>query len=265
MSLKRSLAGIIPDDKIALLSDRYEVIGDVAIVSIPPGLEAYQADIALALISKRKNVRTVLRKSGKLEGEERIPSFEVLIGSGTITEHHEFGYRYRLDVAKVFFNSRLATERMRVTAKVMPGERVLIPFCGVGPFVIPAAARGAAVVAVDWNPDAFAWLSQNLELNQVSGRVQAINDNAFRIPDLVHPDFNRVISPTPYGMDKILDTLARMVKKGGSIHFYTFKSGREIEPLQRSFRERGLTCPTYHDCGFVAPGICRYVFDLIKE
>ncbi len=149
MSLKRSLAGVIPDDKISLLSDRYEVIGDLAVLDIPAGLEAYQDDIALALISKRKNIRTVLRKSGKIEGAGRLAAFEVLIGSNTITEHHECGYRYRMDVAKVFFNSRLGTERMRVAAaQVRPGERVLVPFCGVGPFVVPAAARGASVVAV---------------------------------------------------------------------------------------------------------------------
>lgn len=146
------------------------MIGDLAILDIPAGLEAYQDDIALALISKRKNIRTVLRKSGKIEGAGRLAAFEVLNGSGTITEHHEYGYRYRMDVAKVFFNSRLGTERMRVAAaQVRPGERVLVPFCGVGPFVVPAAARGASVVAVDQNPDAIRWLFQNLVLNRVFG------------------------------------------------------------------------------------------------
>jgi len=265
MSLRKYLRGIIPDDKLPLLSDRYEVIGDVAVIAIPSGLDAYKEDIALALLSQRRNIRTVLRKSGKREGDERVADYEVLIGAGTTTEHREFGYRYRLDVATVFFNSRLATERMRLAEKITPGERVLVPFCGVGPFVVPAAARGASVVAVEKNPDAFEWLSGNLALNRVSGRVLAICDDAFRIPELVGPGFDRVISPTPYGLDTILDLLAGMTKRKGIIHFYTFKSGQEIEPLQDTFRDRGLTANACYHCGYVAPGIGRYVFDLERE
>lgn len=265
MSLRKILAGTIPDDKLALVSDRYEIIGDIAIIDIPSGLEAYKEDIALALVSQRRNTRTVLRKSGKREGDERVAAYEVLIGAGTTTEHREFGYRYRLDVATVFFNSRLATERMRVAEKIAPGERVLVPFCGVGPIVVPAAARGAVVVAVEKNPDAFEWLSVNLELNHVSVRVKAFCDDAFRIPELVSPGFDRVISPTPYGLDTILDLLAGMTKQGGIIHFYTFKSEQEINSLQETFRDRGLTPNSCSRCGYVAPGIGRYVFDLKKD
>ncbi len=265
MHLRKTLAGIIPDEKLELVSDRYEVIGDVAIITINDRLEAYKEEIALALLSSRRNIRTVLRKSGKLEGDERVARFEVLIGSATTTEHREFGYRYRLDVARVFFNSRLATERMRVAEMVTPGERVLVPFCGVGPCVIPAAARGAEVVAIEKNPDAFGWLSVNLELNRVSPQVRAICDDAFNIANLVSPGFDRVISPTPYGLDSILDVLARVTRKGGWIHFSTFKSRREVESLQPLFREKGLLANACHPCGFVAPGIGRYVFDLVKE
>jgi tRNA (guanine37-N1)-methyltransferase len=265
MSLRKYLRSIIPDDKLALVSDRYEVIGDVAVVTIPSGLEAYKEDIAVALLSQRRNIRTVLRLSGKREGDERVADYEVLMGTGTTTEHREFGYRYRLDVARVFFNSRLATERMRVAEQITPGERVLIPFCGVGPFVVPAASNGAIVVAVEKNPDAFSWLSMNLELNHVSDRVSAFCDDAFCILDLVKPGFDRVISPTPYGLDSILDLLSGMTRHGGMIHFYTFKSGKEIESLKETYRKKSLIATTCHQCGFVAPGIGRYAFDLRKE
>jgi tRNA (guanine37-N1)-methyltransferase len=265
MCLKKHLRSIIPDDKLALVSDRYEVIGDVAIVTIPPGLEAYKEDIAVALLSQRRNIRTVLRMSGKREGDDRVADYEVLIGTGTTTEHREFGYRYRLDVARVFFNSRLATERMRVAGQIAPGERVLVPFCGVGPFVVPAAARGARVVAVEKNPDAFECLSGNLALNHVADRVSAFCDDAFRIPDLVKPGFDRVISPTPYSLDSILDLLSGMTRLGGMIHFYTFKSGKEIKSLEETYRSMGLDTSACYQCGFVAPGIGRYVFDLKKE
>jgi tRNA (guanine37-N1)-methyltransferase len=95
--------------------------------------------------------------------------------------------------------------------------------------------------------------------------VRAFCDDAFRIPELVSPGFDRVISPTPYGLDTILDLLASMTKQRGIIHFYTFKSGQEIETLQETFRDRGLITDACRRCGYVAPGIGRYVFDLEKE
>lgn len=265
MSLKKVLAGTIPPGKLALFSDRFEVIGDIAIVAIPPELDMYREDIALALISLRRNIRTVLRRSGMAGGDERVAPCEVILGSATRTEHREFGYRYQLDLATVFFTSRLATERMRVTGLVSAGERVLVPFPGVGPFVVPAADRGAKLVAVEKHPEAYCWLCRNLALNHVPDGVEAICDDAFRIPDLTSPGFDRVISPTPYGLDGILPVLSEMTRPGGTIHFYTFKKDPEIEPLSRQFSAMGLRPVSHHRCGYVAPGVGRYVFDLEKE
>ncbi len=265
MSLRKLLAGIIPDEKQRLIRDHFDVIGDIAVVTIPPGLEEYRDEIALAVISLRRNIRTVLAKSSIVEHEERVPAYEFLIGSSTYTEHKEFGYRYRLDLAEVFFTGRLSTERQRVAGLVEPGEGVLVPFCGVGPFVVPAAAKGATVVAIEKNPAALHWLHENLALNRVADRVRVIPADAFSLPDLAGSPFDRVICPTPYGRDEILEILAPLVRDGGMIHFYTFKKEQQISGLLEDFVNRGLPPRFYHRCGYVAPGVGRYVFDLEKS
>jgi tRNA (guanine37-N1)-methyltransferase len=265
MSLRKLLAGIIPDEKQRYIRDHFDVIGDIAVVTIHPALEEYKDEIALAVISLRRNIRTVLAKSSMVEREERVPAYEFLIGSSTRTEHKEFGYRYRLDLAEVFFTGRLSTERQRVTGLVEPGEGVLVPFCGVGPFVVPAAAQGAAVVAVEKNPAALHWLHENLALNRVADRVRVVPADAFSLPDLAGSPFDRVICPTPYGRDEILDILAPLVRDGGMLHFYTFKKEEQIPGLLEDFQNRGLPALFHHRCGYVAPGVGRYVFDLEKR
>lgn len=265
MSLRKLLAGIVPDEKQRYIRDRFDVVGDIAVVTIPPQLEEYKDEIALAVISDRRNLRTVLAKSSKLEHEERVPAYEFLIGSSTYTEHKEFGYRYRLDLAEVFFTGRLSTERQRVTRLVQPAEEVLVPFCGVGPFVVPAAAQGASVVAVEKNPAALRWLQENLALNRVADRVRVIPADAFSLPDLVGAPCDRVICPTPYGRDDILEILAPLVREGGILHFYTFKKDQQVPGILEEFRNRGLEPLFYHRCGYVAPGVGRYVFDLEKR
>lgn len=263
MGLKEQLRGIIPDQALCLISDHFEVIGDIAIISIPQELSDFNQLIAQEIISHRKNIYTVLNKVSKVAGEERTAGYEILAGDTTVTLHHEFGYSYRLDVSRVFFNTRLSYERMRVADQAECGERILVPFCGVGPFAIPAAAKGAQVVAVEQNPDAFFWLKENISLNKVRKKITAIHGDACDVRLLPHQQFDRMIIPAPYGMDRILDILSPLVVRGGMIHFYTFKTRNEIPALVEEYAQKGFDLTYYNSCGNVAPGVSRFVFDLV--
>ena len=151
-----------------------------------------------------------------------------------------------------------------MTDQVRSGERVLVPFCGVGPFVIPAAAQGAHVVAIEKNEGAFPWLLENISLNKVGRNITAFKGDAFDTSLLAHDDFDRAIIPTPYGMDEILDVIAPRVQSGGMIHFYTFKKRHQIPNLVEEFKRRDLFPIFYRSCGNVAPNVSRWVFDLKK-
>ena len=265
MSLKNDLKGIIPDDALHYLTNHFEVIGDIAIISLRPELNDYKKQIAEGILSIRKNICTVLNKASKLEGDHRTAYYEFLAGTRTLTCHHEYGFLYRLDIGKVFFNSRLGFERRRVTDQVQPDELVLVPFCGVGPFAVPAAARHARVIAIEKNPEACYWLSENISINGVSQNVCIINGNAFDICLRPHKKFDRVIIPTPYGRDAILQVIAPLVKKSGMIHFYTFKKWHQVPVLIEEYEKKGFCVNFFRSCGDVAPGVSRWVFDLIKS
>lgn len=265
MRLREQLQDEIPREKLSHLSNSFDVIGDIAVVSIPPDIEDYKEKIAKTILVTHRNVVCVLNKISKLEGEERVGSFEVLAGSGTVTLHREFGYRYRLDVSKVFFTPRLAFERNRITRMVRPEEKVLVPFCGVGPFAIPIASLGSRVVAVEKNSKAFGWLTENARLNRVFHNITLIRGDVSAIILFLKPDFDRAIVPTPYGMDQILDIISPVVKKGGKINFYTFKKSFQIEGLINKFSAMDFTVEFYRRCGNVAPGVSRWVFDLAKS
>lgn len=264
MDLKEQLKGIVPEEKLKLLSNHFHIIGDIAIISMPSELEDFKEEIASAIISRRKSIRTVLNKTSKLEGAKRVASVEVLAGEGTVTVHREFGFAYRLDVAKVFFNSRLSYERNRIASKVQPGERVLVPFCGVGPFVVPLAAKGAMVIALESSQEACRWLAENVGRNGVKDNVTTIRGDAFSASYLLKTQFDRAVIPTPYGMDQILETIVPTVKKGGTLHFYTFKKQYQIDWLAERYGMMGLQTELFRRCGNVAPGVSRWAFDLVK-
>jgi tRNA (guanine37-N1)-methyltransferase len=154
---------------------------------------------------------------------------------------------------------------MRVAAQVKAGEDVLVPFAGSGPFVVPLAARGARVVALEKNREACLWLARNARQNRVEERIEVIHGDAFHMARLLKTDFDRVVSPTPYGLDQIAETALQMVKPGGMLHFYTFKKRDQIEALRRGYEDMGLEVTQCRRCGNVAPGVSRWVFDMVKS
>jgi len=269
MSLRDELSDVVSDERRDLVPTRLSLVGDVAIISIPPELEGQKREIGDAIISGHKNVRTVLRKISKLEGERRVASFEVLAGCCTATIHREFGFVYSLDVARVFFNPRLGSERMRVASKALPGERAIVPFAGVGPFAIPLAAAGARVLALEISPEACGWLAENARQNRVGKKIDIVNCDAFALCRCfkkrgTKAEFDRAVVPTPYGRDDILGLISPIVRPGGAIHFYTFKKRHQIEGLIKGFEEEGLEVDFRRRCGNVAPGVSRWAFDLAK-
>jgi tRNA (guanine37-N1)-methyltransferase len=264
MRLKGHLLGRVPDEALRRFSGRFDVVGDVAIVSLPPEMDAYKPVVAETILSTRKNVYTVLNKVQKIGSELRTASFEVLSGTTTVTRYREFGFQYRFDVTKVFFTSRMAYERRRVTEQVEPGETVLVPFCGVGPYAIPAAARGGRVIAIEKNPEAYGWLRENIVLNHVEGSVTAILGDAKDTGHLQGKRFDRIIIPTPYGMTDSLDVFTPFAARDGMIHFYTFGARNEIPALVAALESKGFELTFQDECGNVAPGIKRWVFDLVK-
>lgn len=218
----------------------FQVIGDIALISIPPELECQKSRIAQSIISRQKNIKTVLNKISKLKGERRVANFEVIAGTETITTHREFGFVYRLDLAKVFFNSRLSYERMRIASLVRPNEMILVPFCGVGPFAIPLAAQGASVLALEKDSEACRWLVENVMLNGVKDRMIIVKGDAYLLPHMLKLNFDRAVVPTPYGSDKVLDIFYDLMKFSATIHFYTFKQRHEIEGLIRKYEMMGF-------------------------
>jgi len=265
MKLKDVLSGTLPEEALRHVSNHFDVIGDIAIISLPPELSDYKKVIAAAIITHRRNIYTVLNKVTRVNGDTRTAAYEVLAGDTTVALHQEFGFHYRFDILKVFFNIHMAYERMRVINQVEPGEEVLVPFSGVGPFAIPAAAKGARVVAIENNPDAVLWLNESIGLNKVRKNIMVIEGDAFDTSVLSMQGFDRIIIPTPYGMDHIFNILAPFVKPKGIIHFYTFKKKHEIPALVENFEKTGYRITFYRSCGNVAPGVSRWVFDLERE
>ncbi len=264
MSLKDFLKDKMPQEKLSLLPSGFEVIGDIAIINIPLSLDNEKYIIAKTLVSHRKDISTVLRKTDKLKGERRVGGFELLLGNTTETLHRENGCVFQVDLAKTYFSGKLAFERNRIAENAKDGEDILVLFCGVGPFLIPIKKkRNVNVTGLDNNPDACVLFKKNAELNNIDADI--ILGDANLIANLFKKPFDRIVMPAPYGHDRFLMLACTILKPGGTIHFYTFKKDFEVLHFKKLLEEKGWSIDFYRDCGGVAPRVSRYVFDLQRR
>lgn len=199
----------------------FEIIGDIAIVA-----EEYDVSVGEAIMAVHKNVKTVLVPLTPVSGEFRVRHFKVLCGENrTTTVYKEHGFRYEMDLEKVYFSPRLSTERKRVIDQVRNYELVVDMFAGVGPFAIPIARRAMHVIAVDKNPYAVEYLKRNIKLNHIEN-IDAINAD---IRDVTIPqEVDRIIMNLPHSAHEFLDVAFRFAKTGGIIHYYDIRNENDI-------------------------------------
>jgi tRNA (guanine37-N1)-methyltransferase len=196
----------------------YERLGDIVIVDEDDPERA--ADIADAVVESDIPVDTVVDRASKIRGELRVRDWDVLAGDRTETVHREYGCEYALDIAEMYFSPRLATERHRVADQVEAGERVFDMFAGVGPFVVPAAKRGAEAIGVDLNERAVEYLRENAERNGVADRVTAISGDVRDVAPKYENWADRIVMNLPHSADDFLDVAVTIASDDCVVHYY---------------------------------------------
>ncbi|MEA1870070.1 MAG: class I SAM-dependent methyltransferase family protein [Euryarchaeota archaeon] len=205
----------------------YDMIGDIAIIDADD-LDAEL--IADAIIRMHRNIKTVLGALSPVQGEFRVRDLRVIAGEPkTETVHKEYGCQYEIDLARVYFTQRLATERKRIADQVGGGDVVVDMFAGAGPFSILAAKSAKEVVAIDKNPVATLYLERNATLNRVSNMRIICGDAAdvAYTHDLVHIA-DHVIMNLPHSADEFLDEALTILKPGGIIHYYDIREEDDL-------------------------------------
>jgi len=221
----------LPDEVRARLPTSFDIIGDVAILRLDDDLAEHGPEVGRALMRTFPRLRTVTLDQG-VKGELRVRQLQVVAGDPrTETVHLEHGVRLLVDPAKVYFNPRLANERMRIASLVRDGERVVDMFAGVGPFAVMIAkhARPSVVWAMDLNHDAVEYLRRNIELNKVTTVVPLEGDARELLSDIVGVD--RIIMNLPHSAREFFADALTRLNMGGVIHLYVICERDEIDRI----------------------------------
>ncbi len=174
-------------EELSLVPSAFDVIGDIIILEIKPGLEKKEKIVAEAFLKLNKNIKTVAKKSGIHKGVFRTQKLKVLAGEKTKeTIHIENNVRIKLDVEKVYFSPRLSNERKRIMKIVKPNESVLVMFSGCGPYpaVLSKNTNAKEIYGVEINPTAHKYAVENIKLNKLRNVELFLGDVNEILPEL---------------------------------------------------------------------------------
>ncbi len=214
-----------------------DIIGDLAVVRLPPLSSEVERRIAEAIMEVHRNVKGVFAQASPVSGEFRLRKLRHLAGVNRLeTVHREHGCLFKVNLAEAYFSPRLQHERLRVARLIRPGEVVVNFFAGVGCFSILAAkhARPAKVYSIDLNPKAYQFMVENILLNKVMGVVEPILGDAARVvEERLSGVADRVLLPLPALARQYLPSALKCLKaSGGWIHYYDFvQAAKSFEAL----------------------------------
>jgi len=249
--VKEQLRGVIPDSLLDLVPRSFDVIGSkqeaVAIIEVPEEIRDYEEAIAHAVMRVQKNVASVLSKESGRAGEFRIREMRLIAGDpDTEVLHRESGCAFRLDPKTVYFSPRESQERGRIAEGTADGEEVLVMFSGVGPLPIRIAKHRPDVraTAIELNPYAHNYCVENIHLNRVGDRIEAVLGDVREVAGSLDRQYDRILMPLPKGAYMFLDVAVPLLQDGGVLHFYHWAPSEDMygeaeELVKAAFREEG--------------------------
>lgn len=274
-SIYDALESSLTDAERQSLVTSFDIVGDIAVLEVPPELEAKQTEIASAVLEVHSSVKVVAKKTGATSGEFRIRPIEVIAGERrTDTLYRESGCVFHLDLNKTYFSGRLSTERLRIASQVKNGENILALFAGIGPYPIVIEKNSKSApgkqVAIELNPDAFAFMLENIVLNKCKTIEPILGDVA---EVLANPYFqkwaDRAIMPLPKSGVEFLPNIFPCMKIGGIVHFYSFgETASPFKSAEEAALKIALSCGRRAEIAGrrivrpYSPGIVQVVLDL---
>ncbi|KAI3809970.1 hypothetical protein L1987_19575 [Smallanthus sonchifolius] len=229
------LEGLLP--KHMIVPSSFETVGHIIHLNLRDEHLPYKNLIAKVVLDKNKpKIQTVVNKIDAINNDFRTMQLEVLSGNHSlVTRVVENGLHFHVDLASVYWSSKLATERQRLLTCFTRSDVVCDVFAGVGPLAIFAAKKVKYVYANDLNPHAIDYLERNCVLNKLERKIEVFNMDGRRFIDAIFKSqssrpITQVVMNLPKDAAEYLDAFKGIF--------------REME------RSEGVTLPTIHVYGF---------------
>jgi tRNA wybutosine-synthesizing protein 2 len=213
-----------------LLPRRIRILGHVAILWLNPQIVKHKTLIGKTTLEYSSKIRSVIRRTDAIAGPYRQPAVELIAGSHeTETDFQENKVVFHIDPMKVMFSVGNKAERLRMS-QLGSDEFVIDMFAGIGQLSLPMAvhAKPRVIHAIEWNPNAYHYLQQNILANKVSEIfIPHFGDTRLITPSVGKAD--RIIMGLIQGTDLYLEQGVKRLRSGGIMHIHEIGPKEEME------------------------------------
>jgi len=238
--ISKTLSNVLFPEDVGKVYNSFDVVGNIAIIKLPSNSQVNLQTIAMAIMNRHRNIKTVLLQASPVTGELRLRRLTYVAGERkTNTIHSEYDCSFSVDVEKCYFSPRLSYERMRIAKLVESHETIVNMFAGVGCFsiIIAKYADPEKVFSIDISPEAVHYMQENIRLNRVYGKVTALLGDSKKIVNKrLQEVANRVLMPLPEkALEYLPCALSALKMSGGWIHYYGLEHSTKIEnPVEKA-------------------------------
>jgi len=232
--LRNRLPYILTSNGSPGVYNSFDIVGEIAVIKLIDSSTENASIVANEIMSRHKNVKTVLAQSSSISGDYRIRNLLHLAGENkTHTLYKESGCIFAVDLKTCYFSPRLSGERRRIAQLIKPNEVIVNMFAGVGCFsiIIAKKVNSARVFSIDINPTAVQYMKENVRINRVYGKVLPLEgDSKAIIQNNLQGVADRVIMPLPEkALEYLPSAISALKPKGGWIHYHCFEHAEKNE------------------------------------
>lgn len=270
MKIKDALHDVLSRKEQAYVTNSFDRIGDIALVTIAPELFHKEHIIAQTLLQLHPNIHVVAKRAGKYGGEFRTLPITLLAGEKrTETIHKEHGVQILVNLEQVYFSVRLGEERKRIAGLVQPGERIAVLCSGVSPYplVISKHSQAREIIGIEKNILAHGYARKNLLLNKKCNNITLYHGDVEQVlPQLDH-SFDRVIIMLPTAGKKLILPALQSLRPGGWLHYYSIENKGDFNAaLVRvqnisTIQKQRVSAHRITSCGHTSPQKYRICID----
>lgn len=217
--------------ELKLANRSFEHLGNIAIIEVPKELEKKENKIAKCVLEVNPSISTILKKESAMSGKYRVRKFKHLAGKKTtIATYKENNTSINVDLAKVYYSTRLSFERTRIASKVKPKELVLVFFAGCGPFALTIAKMQpkAKVIGIELNKTACKYFCENVKLNKLEN-CKVIHGDVHKFAKRFTHSASRIVMPLPHTASEFLQDALNVAASCSIIHYYGFGQFRNLK------------------------------------
>jgi len=267
MKLKQILKNQLTKEELKLIPSSFDIVGDILIfIEFPKELKKKEKQISKTILNHFHNIKVIAKKTDKYSGKYRTLQLEIIGGEKRKeTLHKENNCRFKLDIERCYFSTRLSNERKRIYEKIKPNESILVMFSGIGvyPLEIAKNSKPKEVYGIEINPIAHKYAQENIRLNKLNN-VKLLEGDVTKVLPQLKKKFDRIIMPLPKEAHLFLKLAKKYLKPKGTIHLYTFLEEKQIRSAKKIVEDKikKFTISKKTKCGAYAPRIYRVCLDI---